>query len=183
MIAARQVLAEVLARLRPRCAAAKPTASNPIASACSRIASRISRDPLPHSRESGDPGCRRPAARPGPPAFAGVTGWAALDASRSAAAAVGGDAGVGQEEAGGRLAGLVEHVDRDAAARVPVAGDAQPARPRRLDQAMGDRRACNPRETRRDCGTRRGTASATCSRRSSRRARSRSPDARNRAGR
>src|SRR5712691_3254463 len=43
-----------------------------------------------------------------------------------AAAAVGGDAGSRQEEAGRRLAGLVEDIDRDAAARVPVAGDAQP---------------------------------------------------------
>src|SRR5438874_13018207 len=33
---------------------------------------------------------------------------------------------------------LVEHVDRDAAARVPIAGDAQPARRRRRDQPARD---------------------------------------------
>ena len=46
----------------------------------------------------------------------------------SAAPAIGRHALVGQPQALRRRAGLPEHVDRDAAARIPVAADAQPAR-------------------------------------------------------
>jgi hypothetical protein len=45
----------------------------------------------------------------------------------SAAAAIGRDALVGQPQAFRRRAALPEHVDRNAAARVPVAADPQPA--------------------------------------------------------
>ena len=57
---------------------------------------------------------------------------------RSAAAAIGRDAGIGQPQPVGRRAGLVEHVDRHAAARIPIAADAQPARRERRDQPAGD---------------------------------------------
>ena len=56
----------------------------------------------------------------------------------SAAAPIGRDTGLGKPQPGRRLAGLVEYVDRNAAARVPIASDAQPFRSQRLDQAAGD---------------------------------------------
>ena len=67
--------------------------------------------------------------------------------------AIGRDALVGHPHALRQSAGLPEHVDRDAAARIPVAADAQPFR---LD--LGRRSACrsspcNPRGRRRDCGS------------------------------
>src|SRR5215471_18261855 len=81
-------------------ALAKPTASKPIASARSRMASRIgSAISVPST--------------PSP---------------------IGSDAGVGEPQPGGRLAGLVEYVDRDAAARVPIAADPQPLRLHSVDQ-------------------------------------------------
>src|SRR5258705_13994551 len=46
----------------------------------------------------------------------------------SPAPAIGRDALVGDPHGLGQLAGLPEHVDRDAAARVPVAADAKPFR-------------------------------------------------------
>src|SRR5438874_12117379 len=45
---------------------------------------------------------------------------------------------------------LVEHVDRDAAARVPVAGDAQPARRRRGDQPARSEEHTSELQSRRD---------------------------------
>ena len=57
------------------------------------------------------------------------------EAIRAEALARGFDA-VGFAEA--RLAGLVEHVDWDTAARIPIAADAQPFRHRRRDQPAGD---------------------------------------------
>ncbi len=73
---------------------------------------------------------------------------------RSAAAAIGRHALVGQPQALGRRAGLPEDVDRDAAARVPIAADAQPAR--RQQRRPGPCRSapCSPRGRRRGCGTR-----------------------------
>src|SRR5689334_12391980 len=47
-------------------------------------------------------------------------------------AAIGGDALLGHPDALRQLPGLPEHVDRDAAARIPIAADAQPLR---LEQA------------------------------------------------
>src|SRR3546814_7422298 len=47
---------------------------------------------------------------------------------RSASSAIGRDALVGEPQALGRRAGLPEDVDRDAAARIPIAADAQPFR-------------------------------------------------------
>ena len=40
--------------------------------------------------------------------------------------AIGSDARIRKPEPGGRLAGLVEYIDRDAAPRVPIAADPQP---------------------------------------------------------
>src|SRR6516165_7945367 len=57
----------------------------------------------------------------------------------SAAPAIGGDTGIGQPQPGRRLAGLVEDVDRDAAARVPIAADPQPLWGEGVDQPPGDR--------------------------------------------
>ena len=56
----------------------------------------------------------------------------------SAAAAIGRDALVGQPQAFGRRAGLPEHVDRNAAARIPIAADAQPGGLDQLDDALAD---------------------------------------------
>ena len=56
-------------------------------------------------------------------------GWCAVSRDvASAAPAIGRDALVGHPDAFRRLARLPEHVDRDAAARIPVAADAQPVR-------------------------------------------------------
>src|SRR5581483_8899515 len=52
--------------------------------------------------------------------------------------AVGRHALAGQPQALGRLAGLPEHVDGHAAARIPVAADAQPARRQLLHQPLAD---------------------------------------------
>src|SRR6516164_1752897 len=57
----------------------------------------------------------------------------------SAAPAIGGDTGIGQPQPGGWRAGLVEDVDRDTAARIPIAADPQPLWGERLDQPAGDR--------------------------------------------
>ncbi len=62
----------------------------------------------------------------------------ALRRVTSAAAAVGGDALVGQPHAAGKRARLPEHVDRHAAARVPVAADAQELRLQQSDEALAD---------------------------------------------
>src|SRR5438874_10236274 len=50
------------------------------------------------------------------------------DKPTSPPATIGRHALVGQPRAGRQLAGLPEHVDRNPAARVPIAADAQPAR-------------------------------------------------------
>src|SRR4051794_18849768 len=131
-----------------RCAVANPTASNPIASASVRIASRIvaaacliSRASFPRRRESRGRGALSPALDPrfrgGDDVVAMVAGgiWMA----RSPATAIGGDPGVGQPSPGGQVAGLVEDVDRDAAARIPVAADAQPAGAERCDESARNR--------------------------------------------
>src|SRR5437879_7997188 len=57
----------------------------------------------------------------------------------SAATTIGRDAGIGQPQPRRRLAGLVENIDRDTAARIPVASDAQPARRQCGDQPPCDR--------------------------------------------
>src|ERR671920_1984847 len=64
--------------------------------------------------------------------------FAAAGSERSAAAAVGRDALVGEPDAVRRLAGLPEYVDWDAAARVPIAADAQVARRKQRDEALAD---------------------------------------------
>src|SRR5579859_7463776 len=46
-----------------------------------------------------------------------------------AAAAIGRDALVGNPEPSGQAAGLPEHVDRNPAARIPIAADPKPFRP------------------------------------------------------
>ena len=84
---------------------------------------------------------------------------------RSSASAIGRDALVGQPQPVGRRAGLVEHVDRDAAARIPIAADPQPVRRDRSDQAARDAKRAVLVKGADDCGTRRDRASATCSRR------------------
>ena len=60
--------------------------------------------------------------------FGGRLGTGGVRLIARLAAAIGRDALVGQPQALGRRAGLPEHVDRHAAARIPVAADAQPAR-------------------------------------------------------
>jgi hypothetical protein len=75
-----------------------------------------------------------------------------------AAPAIGRNALLGQPQALGRGAALPEHVDRDAAARVPVAANAQPLRIHLGEQALANADGDSPRESRSDCGTRRGTA-------------------------
>ena len=45
---------------------------------------------------------------------------------------------LGQPQAGWRLAGLIEDIDRNAAARVPIAADPQPQRLQLLIQPFGD---------------------------------------------
>src|SRR3954470_19812133 len=56
----------------------------------------------------------------------------------SASPAIGSDARIGEPQPGGRLACLVEYVDRDAAARVPIAADPQPYRGQGIDQPARD---------------------------------------------
>src|SRR6516225_828387 len=94
----------------PRRASAKPTASKPEDKARSRIASRIG----------------------------SVMSWA-QPLLGSASPAIGCHARIGQPQPRGRLAGLVEDVDRDATARVPIAADPQPARGQCRDEPPGDR--------------------------------------------
>src|SRR5947209_1729872 len=53
--------------------------------------------------------------------------------------AIGGDALIGHPHAGRQLARLPEHVDRDAAAWVPIAADPQPAWRQELHQSFADR--------------------------------------------
>ncbi len=77
---------------------------------------------------------------------------------------------------------LPEHIDRDAAARIPVAANAQEGGLQQLGRAACRSRPCNLRGRRRDCGTRRGRASGTCSRPANRPARNQSPGGRSRAG-
>ena len=52
--------------------------------------------------------------------------------------AIGRHALIRQPQPLGRCAGLVEHVDRHAAARIPIAADAQPAGRERGDEILGD---------------------------------------------
>src|SRR5690242_2584538 len=54
------------------------------------------------------------------------------------AAAIGRDTMLRKPQAAGRRARLVEDVDRHAPARIPIAADAQPYRPQRLDEAARD---------------------------------------------
>src|SRR5579859_4401246 len=71
-----------------------------------------------------------------------ASAWSLIDRVRafgSAAATIGSDSLVGQPQRGRRSAGLPEHVDRNAAARIPIAADAQPGRIHRRDQALADR--------------------------------------------
>src|SRR6185312_6463390 len=84
-----------------RSAAAKPTASNPSASAWSRIAAFVSS--------------------------------AALTPST-----IGRHALIGHPQPVGHRAGLVEDIDRHAAARIPIAADAQPGGCDLPDQPLGD---------------------------------------------
>src|SRR6267378_5438356 len=71
---------------------------------------------------------------------AGVWGSAVAGSSpRLTSAAITGDARVGQPQAFGRLAGLPEHVDRHAAARIPVAADPEPAWRQHLGESLADR--------------------------------------------
>src|SRR5690242_5154728 len=58
--------------------------------------------------------------------------------SRSSPSAIGRDALVGYPHALGQLSGLPEHVDRDTAARIPVAADAQPFRLDRSGDPLAD---------------------------------------------
>ena len=125
----------------------------------------------------------RVAQRGGGRGRGGRLGPAAAAHRPLSSAAIGRDAGIGQPQALGRLAGLPEHVDRHAAARIPVAADAQPARRQHLRPGACRSRACRPRESRPGCGSCRDRASATCSRPAWRAARSRSRDGRSRAGR
>src|SRR5215472_4368386 len=62
----------------------------------------------------------------------------ALMAPRSPPPAIGRDPLVGEPHAAGRRARLVEDIDRHAAARIPVAADAEPLRLQRLDEAARD---------------------------------------------
>ena len=62
------------------------------------------------------------------------------------------------------VAGLPEHVDRHAAARIEVAADAEPVRLQEVGDLAADRHASRPRGRRRDCGTTGGRASATSTR-------------------
>src|SRR5690348_973017 len=57
---------------------------------------------------------------------------------KSSSSAIAGDVLVREPEARGRLSRLPEHVDRDAAARIPIAADAQPMRLHFRDQPFGD---------------------------------------------
>ena len=90
---------------------------------------------------------------------------------------------VGQPQVGGRRARLPEHVDRDTAARVPIAADPKPARSASPRRAVRRSRRCNPHERPHGCGSCPGTTSATSIRRSSRPERSRSRCAQNRVDR
>ena len=56
----------------------------------------------------------------------------------SSPAAIGRDALVGDPHAVGKLAALPEHVDRDSAAREPVAADPEPARLQEADEILAD---------------------------------------------
>src|SRR5215469_16423760 len=46
---------------------------------------------------------------------------------------------LGDPQAGRRLAGLIEDIDRDAATRIPIAADPQPRRSEGIDQPARDR--------------------------------------------
>src|SRR5258708_40083032 len=82
----------------------------------------------------------RRAVRPAWPAAAGVWEQAAAGSSpQLSSAAIAGDARIGQPQVRGRLAGLPEHVDRHAAAWVPVAADPEPARCQHLGGPLADR--------------------------------------------
>src|SRR5260221_14302047 len=86
------------------------------------------------SRASAKPTASKPLANAWARLASGISADIALPA-----AAIGRDAGVGQPQPFGRRAGLVEHVDRDAAARVPIAAEAQPARRQCRDEAARNR--------------------------------------------
>src|SRR3546814_2348931 len=66
-----------------------------------------------------------------------IRDWSS-DVCSSDLPAIGGDTLVGQPQAPGRGAGLPEDVDRNAAARIPIAADAQPFRPHLVEQAPAD---------------------------------------------
>src|SRR6185437_8636269 len=126
---------------------AKPTASKPSASACARIADLISAlmaiyslSPRGEGWGEGPPRRRSPSPpHPGPlPKGRGNKASPAATASDSSPPAIGCHALIGQPQALGWRAGLIEHVDRHAAARIPVAADAQPVGCDRLDHAPRD---------------------------------------------
>src|ERR1700748_1356906 len=96
--------------LSPRRASAKPPASQPEHKARARIASRIG----------------------------SVISWAQLLLG-SASSAIGCDPRIGQPQPGRRLARLIEYVDRDAAARIPIPAQPQPIRGERVDESPGNR--------------------------------------------
>src|SRR5207248_10971603 len=73
------------------------------------------------------------------PAMTFIASGHTLQNRPSTASAVRRDARIGKPQPGGRLAGLVKYVDRDAAARVPIAADPQPYRGQALDQLARDR--------------------------------------------
>ena len=74
---------------------------------------------------------------------------------------IGRDALVRHPDALGQLARLPEHVDRNAAARIPVAADAQPLRLEQRRRAACRCRRCNPRGRQPGCGSSPDRASAT----------------------
>ena len=61
------------------------------------------------------------------------------------------DALIGRPDAGGKLAGLPEHVDRHAAARMEIAADAQPFRLYHARRFFCRSSPCSLRGRRRDC--------------------------------
>ena len=103
---------------------------------------------LRHDRKDAAAGLRRRRHRAGRLALltdaaprAGdddLTGTPSLE-NVSAPPAIGRDSLLGHPDALGQLAGLPEHVDRHAAARIPIAADPHPARLQQRVQALADR--------------------------------------------
>src|SRR5207237_4067373 len=96
--------------------------------------------PDPRSPQEGDV---QPRREPGAADIAADRAGAVDDDLRtlgqgSAPSPIGGDALVRDPEAGRRRAGLPEDVDRNAAARIPVAADAQPSGLHLLRQPLAD---------------------------------------------